>query len=84
MKRLLTLFIALALLLGGALAAPPPQQSTPQQIAQAKGTTIYVTRTGKRYHRAGCRSLTKSSIPMSLKDAKAKGYTACKICHPPE
>ena len=32
----------------------------------------------------GCRYLAASKITFSLKDAKAKGYTACKVCHPPE
>jgi hypothetical protein len=27
---------------------------------------------------------TASKIPISLKDAKAKGYTACKVCRPAE
>ena len=42
--------------------------------------TVYITQTGKKYHRAGCRHLQKSQIPISLDDAKAKGYTACKSC----
>ena len=28
--------------------------------------------------------LLTSKIAISLKDAKAKGYSACKACHPPE
>jgi hypothetical protein len=44
--------------------------------------TVYVTRTGAKYHRAGCSSLTSSSIPMPLTDAAAK-YQPCKICKPP-
>ena len=80
MRRLLTLLISLALLMGGA----PQPQPTPQQSDQKKEITVYITRTGKKYHRAGCSSLRSSSIPISLKDAKAKGYTPCKVCHPPE
>jgi hypothetical protein len=45
--------------------------------------TVYITRTGKKYHSDGCRYLAGSKIAISLKDAKAKGYTACKVCHPP-
>jgi len=83
MKRLLTLVIALALLAGGATGLPEPQLVA-QQTDQKKDVTVYITRTGKKYHRAGCRSLVSSSIPISLNVAKAKGYTACKLCHPPE
>ena len=84
MKRLLTLFISLALLMGGALAAPPPQQSDPQQRTQTKEQTVYVTRTGKNIIEMAVATLSQSKISISLKDAKAKGYTACKTCHPPE
>lgn len=54
---------------------------TASAFAQASDT-VYVTRTGKKYHRAGCTSLRSSSIAMPLKDAAAK-YQPCKICHPP-
>lgn len=42
--------------------------------------TVYVTNTGSKYHRAGCRYLKKSQIPMSLSEAKRQGYTACSVC----
>jgi hypothetical protein len=45
-------------------------------------TIVYVTKTGAKYHRAGCRSLSKSAIPMALKDAVGK-YGPCAICKPP-
>jgi len=48
-----------------------------------KGLTVYVTRTGEKYHRAGCRYLSRSQIPISLSDAKA-GYDACSVCNPPK
>ena len=54
---------------------------TSSLVAQASDT-VYVTRTGKKYHRAGCTSLRSSSIAMPLKDAAAT-YEPCKICHPP-
>jgi hypothetical protein len=41
--------------------------------------TVYVTNTGSKYHRAGC-SYLRSSNPLSLKEAIAKGYTACSRC----
>jgi hypothetical protein len=38
--------------------------------AQARPTDIvYVTRTGAKYHRQYCRSLSHSKIPMTLKEA---------------
>ena len=46
--------------------------------------TVYTTKTGAKYHRTGCRYLSKSKIPISLKDAKARGYTPCSVCNPPQ
>lgn len=42
---------------------------------------VYVTKTGECYHIEGC-SYLKSSIPISLEDAIAKGYRACSRCKP--
>jgi competence protein ComEC len=47
------------------------------------GTTVYITATGECYHRAGCRYLSHSKIPISLRDAKAQGYRPCSVCDPP-
>jgi len=44
--------------------------------------TVYVTKTGEKYHRASCPSLARSQIPMSLAEAAAR-YGACSICKPP-
>lgn len=46
-------------------------------------TTVYITKTGKKYHTEGCTSLSKSKIAISLEDAKQEGYTACSKCNPP-
>jgi len=49
---------------------------------QAEELTVYVTRTGKKYHREGCPHLSKSKVPMSLAHA-AEYYSPCSICQPP-
>lgn len=68
----------------------PAAPSAPERAATArpatvelKETTVYVTRTGEKYHRDGCRYLSRSRIPVSLKDAKL-GYSACSVCRPPQ
>lgn len=43
---------------------------------------VYVTNTGKKYHRDGCKSLKKSKIAISLSDAQSQGYEPCGICNP--
>ncbi len=52
--------------------------------AETSKQTVYVTQTGKKYHRDGCRYLGKSRIPKDLKAALAEGYTACSRCGPPK
>lgn len=44
---------------------------------------IYVTRTGKKYHRDGCKWLKRSKIPISLAEAKQR-YGPCGWCKPPK
>jgi hypothetical protein len=83
MRRLIPLILAF-LMLGAASAVPPAQQPAPQQQTQTKEQTVYATRTGKKYHRATCGYLRQSKIPVSLKDAKARGLTACSVCKPPQ
>ncbi len=46
-------------------------------------TTVYVTRTGEKYHRPGCQYLSKSCSPLGLSLAKSRGYSPCSICRPP-
>lgn len=43
-------------------------------------TYVYVTDTGSKYHRAGCRYLWNSKRKVSLSSAKSFGYTACSVC----
>lgn len=46
------------------------------------GGDVYITEHGDKYHLAGCKYLRKSQIPISRSDARARGYTPCKICKP--
>jgi hypothetical protein len=82
MRRIIRLFIT-ALVLASAPLLTVAQQPAPQQQTETKSQTVYVTRTGKKYHRDGCRYLRSSRIPVSLKDAKDRGYTPCSVCKPP-
>lgn len=54
----------------------PTAAETPQE------GTVYVTKTGKKYHLGSCSSLRRSKIPMSLADAKRR-YSPCSRCNPP-
>ena len=83
MRRLLAA-LTLCLSLLCPVALPVAAQPAPVAQRDQQTQTVYITRTGKRYHREGCRYLASSKIPISLKDAKARGYTPCKVCRPPE
>ena len=48
----------------------------------AANITVHVTKSGKKYHRAGCRYLSKSDSAISKKDAQRKGLGPCKVCKP--
>lgn len=54
------------------------QDASAPKIAKAE-ETVYVTKTGTKYHASGCRHLKKSSIPIELSKAKAR-YGACSVC----
>lgn len=54
-----------------------------QQPRVTEDTTVYITRTGKKYHSDNCRYLSKSKIPISLKEAFQRGYSPCSVCSPP-
>lgn len=53
------------------------------KTAQNNDITVYIAKTGEKYHLDGCRSLSKSKMPVKLSEAKAKGYEPCGICKPP-
>ena len=56
--------------------------ASPQARRSAGGTdTIYVTRTGRKYHKEGCRFLSKSKIPMKRNEAVER-YEPCGACKP--
>lgn len=47
------------------------------------GTTVFITRTGKCYHRSDCEHVKKSGRQITLKEAKEKGLSPCQTCQPP-
>ena len=79
LRRVLTSTVVLyALAFPGALgwAAEHARVS----LGETSNCTVYVTRTGHSYHRAGCSSLSHSSIQTTRSEAVAHGYAPCKRC----
>ncbi len=56
--------------------------TTEQPSDKNQNDIVYITKTGRKYHRAGCRYLSKSAIPIERKEAIARGYTPCSVCKP--
>lgn len=48
----------------------------------SEAQTVYITKTGSKYHRSGCRYLSRSQIPISLESAM-RSYGPCSVCKPP-
>jgi competence protein ComEC len=71
MRRLIPLVLAF-LMLGAVSAIPLAQPPAPQQQTQNKEQTVYATKTGKKYHRATCRYLSMSKIPISRKKPRRR------------
>lgn len=65
-----------------ALANPAPG-AVPVGERAPKSVTVYVTKTGKKYHRDGCRYLRQSRIQIELHEAR-KVYGPCSVCKPPK
>lgn len=62
---------------GLGLRGPDPAQEKP-----SAETLVYITKTGTNHHRAGCRSLAKSSTAIPLGQVGGR-YEACAVCDPP-
>ena len=48
--------------------------------AQAEQGIYYITDSGEKYHIGSCGYLKNSRNPISLSEAKARGYTPCSRC----
>lgn len=80
MKRafnFLTLLLVLCLSLPSFSQTNTSNQTTQQDN---KEQTVYVTKTGSKYHSSNCGYLHSSKIKTTLKSAKKDGYTACSRC----
>ena len=52
-------------------------------FAYSEDPTVYITKTGSKYHTATCNYLKSSKIPISLSEASKRGYTPCSRCNAP-
>lgn len=55
--------------------------STPAPTPEANGQTVYVSRTGSKYHSNPNCSNMKNPSSMTMEEAQARGLEACKKCY---
>lgn len=60
-------------------AVVEPAAEKPTAREAEKDAVVYITRTGKRYHRETC---AYAKVKSTLSQARELGLTACKICRP--
>ncbi|WP_051053026.1 hypothetical protein [Fulvivirga imtechensis] len=51
-------------------------------LTRTEAQTVYVTKTGSKYHKADCRYLKYSKSSIKLSEAMERGYTPCSVCRP--
>lgn len=51
-------------------------------VAEIDKNTVYITPTGKKFHKSDCRTLKDSVAPVKRETAIDYGYDACKVCKP--
>ena len=82
-KLFILFFVSVLAFNTAGISAQPVARTASESVrAEVKEDTVYVTRTGKKYHREGCVHLRQSKISISRKKAKESGYTPCKHCMP--
>ena len=54
------------------------------EVAQPEHGTVYTTPTGAKYHRDGCRYLSRGKTAVTLEEAKRRGLGPCSVCRLPE
>ena len=53
-------------------------------MVNAQNYTVYVTKSGKKYHTANCRYVLGKEISLTRQEAIEAGYTPCRRCKPDE
>ena len=75
---LLLLILAPAAIYPAAESAPAPEKQKVEVVNPAT-IEVWITATGKRYHRATCRH---AKIQSNLKAALERNLTPCLVCNP--
>jgi hypothetical protein len=64
-------------------ARAPQTQAAALNAEPDKGVTVYITKTGSKYHESYCRYLKNSKIETELERVR-QTHQPCLVCVPPE
>jgi uncharacterized protein YxeA len=81
MKKILIILLSLILCLSCACSENKTAEEPPQvQVSEDEMKTVYITKSGSKYHSYGCTYLKKSCIEKDLSTIEMQGYTPCSVC----
>lgn len=87
MKNLLIALLSIALMFFCACDDHKSVDSSETKVESLEYTTeeqteetVYITKSGSKYHSYGCQYLKKSRIAIDLSVAEARGYSPCSKC----
>lgn len=52
-----------------------------KEVVKEEVVKVYVTKTGTKFHKANCKSLSKSKIEKEFKEVMLSNYEPCNNCH---
>ena len=66
--------------------SPTAEQEKTEEKAESievqNDQMVYITASGKKYHKPGCRYLTADYSSITVEEAKRKGLEPCNLCYP--
>ena len=82
MKKLLVLLLSVSLVLCCACGSDVSTaiEESSEAVSAENSETVYITKTGSKYHSYGCVYLKQSCIAKDLSVVEMHGYTPCSKC----
>ncbi len=60
----------------------PSASGKSASLPYSADTTVYVAKTGRKFHQKDCRYVRSGARPISREEALKLGYTPCSVCRP--
>ncbi len=79
MKKSFVSLLLISVILFCSCSAKPKEYTSDE----AKEISVYITKTGEKYHKKSCDYLKYSKYEITLKEAIELKYDACLVCTPP-